>query len=565
MKHQVLGKLIGNTGDPHNLSMALNSPFGGRRGEFVRIRHQERREEPETDVLGRIVSVSRSNLLYNSGMGDGVNDLELMPGAKISGDSLFARVELIGYKDPASGQIKIPRRPMDPGAKVMTVDYHFLSEFYEFSEESSLHIGNLVGYDRGDNIVPVFLDVNNLVTEHLAVLAMTGAGKSYTVGRIIERLVAQFNGTVVVFDPHGEYGKALLDGRLQFAPEVEHEDPRDATAIPQIQKQITRLYENGAGVLVYTPQTASFRSKYAGKNTELALQFDHIEMDDIQEILPGLTEPQQRVLDVAIRYWRIIEPKEPRDINRLRFLLGDGLDELRNWDQLSQAEATALSSRSAAVASMKLARVLSEAQSFFTPALGSPTDIYSMIGRSGEQKGRLVIVDLQGLSDTAKQIIAAIVSSEVLKAASSKTAPTRPCFLVYEEGHSFAPAGQAAISHRIIKKIAGEGRKFGVGFGIVSQRPSKLDPDVTSQCNTLITMRLKNPDDQRFISKASDMVSKADIDELSSLSTGEALISGRSIPAPLLVKIGTKALVHGGQSPEVLHLWGRWNAELVEQ
>ena len=558
MKQQVLGKLIGNTGDPNSLSMSLNSSFAGRRGEFVRIRHQERRDEPETDVLGRIVSVNRSNLLFNSGMGDSVNDLELMPGAKISGDSLFARVELIGYKDPSNGQIKIPRRPMEPGAKVMTVDYQFLSAFYEFSEETSLHIGNLVGYERGDNIVPVYLDVNKLVTEHLAVLAMTGAGKSYTVGRIIERLVAQFNGTVVVFDPHGEYGKALLNGSLQFGSDTEIEDPRDQTAIPAIQKQITRLYEAGAGVLVYTPQTAAFRSKYAGKNTELALQFDHIEMDDIQEILPGLTEPQQRVLDVAIRYWRIVEPKEPRDINRLRFFLGDGLEELKNWDQLSQAEATALSSRSAAVASMKLSRVLNEAQSFYTPALGSPTDIYSMIGRAGEQKGRLVIVDLQGLSDTAKQIIAAIVSSEILKAASSKTAPIRPCFLVYEEGHSFAPAGGAAISHRVIKKIAGEGRKFGVGFAIVSQRPSKLDADVTSQCNTLITMRLKNPDDQRFIAKASDMVSQADINELPSLSTGEALICGRSIPAPLLVKVGNKALLHGGQSPEVIHLWGKW-------
>jgi DNA helicase HerA-like ATPase len=561
MKQQVLGKLVGNTGDPNNLSMSLNSSFAGRRGEFVRIRHQERREEPETDVLGRIVSVTRSNLLFNSGMGDAVNDLELMPGAKISGDSLFARVELIGYKDPSNGQIKIPRRPMEPGAKVMTVDYQFLSSFYEFSEQTSLHVGNLVGYEKGENIVPVYLDVNKLVTEHLAVLAMTGAGKSYTVGRIIERLVAQFNGTVVVFDPHGEYGKALLNGTLQFADQSEIEDPRDQTAIPEIQEQITRLYEAGAGILVYTPQAAAFRSKYAGKNTELALQFDHIEMDDIQEILPGLTEPQQRVLDVAIRYWKITEPSEPRDINRLRFLLGDGLDELKTWDQLSQAEATALSGRSAAVASMKLSRVLNEAQSFFTPALGNPTDIYSMIGRAGEKKGRLVIVDLQGLSDTAKQIIAAIVSSEVLKAASSKTAPTRPCFLVYEEGHSFAPAGGSAISHRVIKKIAGEGRKFGVGFGIVSQRPSKLDADVTSQCNTLITMRLKNPDDQRFIAKASDMVSQADINELSSLSTGEALICGRSIPAPLLVKIGTKALLHGGQSPEVLHLWGQWNGD----
>ncbi len=72
-------------------------------------------------------------------------------------------------------------------------------------------------------------------------------------------------------------------------------------------------------------------------------------------------------------------------------------------------------------------------------------------------------------------------------------------------------------------------------------------------------MRLKNPDDQRFILRVSDMFSKADVDELPGLSTGEALISGRSIPAPLLVKVGLKALVHGGESPEVIDMWGRFD------
>jgi hypothetical protein len=76
------------------------------------------------------------------------------------------------------------------------------------------------------------------------------------------------------------------------------------------------------------------------------------------------------------------------------------------------------------------------------------------------------------------------------------------------------PAAGESISRSIIKRIAGEGRKFGVGFAIISQRPSKLDPDVTSQCNTLITMRIKNPDDQRFIAKSTEQLSQADLDEL---------------------------------------------------
>lgn len=559
MKHQVLGTLVGNTGEPHNLHMVLNSSFSGRRGEFVRIRHQERQDEPVTHVLGRIVSIQRTNMLFNSGFGNSVSELELLPGAEVTGEHVYATIDLVGYKDAATNQIKIPRRPLDPGSKVETVDYQFLSDFYEFNEQNSLHIGNLVGYEHGENTVPVYLDVNKLVTEHMAILAMTGSGKSYTVGRIIERLVALNNGTVVVFDPHGEYGRALQGGNLQFGDHFDTEDERDSKALPEIKHMMEKLQASNAGIQIYTPQMDNFRQKYANKNKVLALQFDKFEMDDISEILPGLTEPQQRVLDVAIRYWRTVETVEPRDINKLRFFLGDGIEEVKNWDDLSSAEAQALNGRSAAVASMKLSRVLNEAQSFYSSELAGPTDIYEMIGRPSDKKGRLVVIDLQGLSDTAKQVICGLLSSEILRAASSKTDKTRPSFLVYEEGHNFAPAGGKAVSHRIIKKIAGEGRKFGVGFGIVSQRPSKLDADVTSQCNTLITMRLKNPDDQRFITKASDMVSKADLEELPSLSTGEALICGRSIPAPLLVKVGSKALVHGGESPEVLNVWGTFS------
>ena len=557
MKHKVLGKLVGNTGDAGQLTMVVQDSFSVRRGEFVRIMHQERSDEGVVPVLGRVTRIQRSHMLFNAGFGDGVTELELLPGATVTGENLFANLELVGYRDPATRQIKIPRRPLNPGAAVETVDFQFLSEFYEFTEHTSLHLGNLVGYERGDNTVPVFLDVNKLVTEHMAVLAMTGSGKSYTVGRIIERLVALNNGTVVVFDPHGEYGKALAKGQLNFSDGLaDVEDVRDREVLPKIRATLERLQQAGAGIQVYTPQNESFKHKYASKNTQLALQFDHFEMDDVAEILPGLTEPQQRVLDVAIRYWRTADKTEPRDINRLRHLLGDGIEELREWDDLSDAEAKALNGRSAAVASMKLSRVLNEAQSFYSAAMDAPTDIYKMVGRPSNRQGRLVVIDLQGLSDTAKQVICALISSEILRAASSKTDPLRPCFLVYEEGHNFAPAGGNAVSHRIIKKIAGEGRKFGVGFAIVSQRPSKLDADVTSQCNTLITMRLKNPDDQRFIAKASDMVSKADLDELPSLSTGEALVCGRSIPASLLVKVGGKALIHGGESPEVLRVWG---------
>ena len=70
-------------------------------------------------------------------------------------------------------------------------------------------------------------------------------------------------------------------------------------------------------------------------------------------------------------------------------------------------------------------------------------------------------------------------------------------------------------------------------------------------------MRIKNPDDQRFIQKTSDYFSAADLAELPSLSTGEALICGRAILAPIVVKIGYKALIHGGESPNVCNQWSQ--------
>jgi uncharacterized protein len=551
-----IGKLIGNTGKPHDLKVALRDSYAARRGEFVRVPHTEAAGEPTTDCLGRIVAISRTNILFSEALGEGVSEVNVLPGALVSGETLYGTIELIGFKDARTGEIRLPRRPLDPGAKVYGVNYDFLRRFYEFSEETSLHIGNLVGYEKGAGAVPIFLDVNTLATEHLAVLAMTGAGKSYTVGRIIERLVGLMNGTVVVFDTHGEYGRAFERGEMRLNPSANAtEDERDRVALPRIIDNLRRLQQRGGGIIILTPQSDAFDRKYANSNQRLALQFDHFDMDDIAEILPGIPEAQQRVLDVAIREWRR-EQEEPRDISVLLELLTTRLEDLRMTGDLSEAEQKALGSRSAGIAAMRLRRVINEAQSFYTAACGQPTDLRTLLGRRGEAVGRLVIVDLQGLSDDARQIIVALMSSEILQLAADTADSIRPVFLVYEEGHNFAPAHGDSISRNIIKRIASEGRKFGTGFAIISQRPSKLDPDVTSQCNTIVAMRIKNPDDQRFIAKSSDMFSQSDIDELPSLSTGEALICGRSIPAPLLVKIGTKALRHGGESPRILDEWG---------
>ena len=275
----------GNTGEPNKLTIALRTSFSARRGEFVRVAHQERESESQLDVLGRIVGLSRSNILFSPALGEGISEVELLPQSRLSGETVYATLELVGYKDPFTGEIRIPRCPLTPGTKVYGVDYAFLTSFYEFSEDTSIHLGNLVGYEKGENIVPVFLDANTLVTEHLAVLAMTGSGKSYTVGRVIERLVSQLNASVVVFDPHGEYGKAFRAWKLNFNDRLDKvEDPRDRQKLAEIQDALQQLQDRGGGIKVYTPQLRSFDEKYAGKNMRLALQLDHFDVDEFSGV-----------------------------------------------------------------------------------------------------------------------------------------------------------------------------------------------------------------------------------------------------------------------------------------
>jgi len=113
--------------------------------------------------------------------------------------------------------------------------------------------------------------------------------------------------------------------------------------------------------------------------------------------------------------------------------------------------------------------------------------------------------------------------------------------LVLEEGHNFAPgkaetaAEKAAVE--ITRQIAQEGRKFGVGLILISQRPGRLDETVLSMCNSFIVMRMVNPNDQRFVRNVIESLGEDDVRMLPDLDVGEALFSGQFISFPILAKI----------------------------
>jgi hypothetical protein len=116
-----------------------------------------------------------------------------------------------------------------------------------------------------------------------------------------------------------------------------------------------------------------------------------------------------------------------------------------------------------------------------------------------------------------------------------------PVLLVLEEGHTFAPgspgtnAEKAAVE--VTRQIAQEGRKFGVGMILISQRPGRLDETALSMCNSFIVMRMINPSDQQFVRKVIETLGADDARLLPDLDKGEAIFSGQFISFPVLVKV----------------------------
>ena len=133
-------------------------------------------------------------------------------------------------------------------------------------------------------------------------------------------------------------------------------------------------------------------------------------------------------------------------------------------------------------------------------------------------------------------------------------------FTLLEEAHRFAPAGASVVSTNVLKQILSEGRKFGVGIGLITQRPGKLDQDVLSQCMTQIIMRIVNPIDQQTVAQSVEGAGRAMLAELPALTKGQAIISGVGINTPVMCRIRPRLTVHGGETFDAPAEWLNWHS-----
>jgi DNA helicase HerA-like ATPase len=131
----------------------------------------------------------------------------------------------------------------------------------------------------------------------------------------------------------------------------------------------------------------------------------------------------------------------------------------------------------------------------------------------------------------------------------------QPLLIIVDEAHRFLPEGGDGSCHRILTRVAKEGRKYGVGLAVVTQRPSEIDVSVLSQCGTMIALRTTSPQDRTRVAAAFPDDLGGLVELLPSLRTGEGLFVGEAMFVPSRVRVRLTKASESGADPKATSLW----------
>jgi DNA helicase HerA-like ATPase len=155
--------------------------------------------------------------------------------------------------------------------------------------------------------------------------------------------------------------------------------------------------------------------------------------------------------------------------------------------------------------------------------------------------GRISIVYLGGYDHITQCSIAAITLDSLFDHRASLSGKIPPFMGIIEEAHTFIPSAREgtseAVSLPVVRRIITEGRKFGTGLVLISQRPSRVDETIISQCNSFLVLRLVNPRDQNYVQNIMENLSKSDARMLPGFGPGQGIVSGQVVRFPLPVSI----------------------------
>jgi DNA helicase HerA-like ATPase len=376
----------------------------------------------------------------------------------------------------SNGRTVRPYFAVSPGAIVRRANEETLAAFLKMDMKYGLHLGRLAYQNL--EFTP---SVNRLLSKHLAILAMSGAGKSYFVSVLLEELVnrtkEQGRLSVVVIDVHGEYTylKNLKPEELGLPSghfEIEH------IRGSHFQIPVQMLSAEALGSLV--------------------ADMSSIQVRDLRRVISDMK-------------------KTMKD----GYTLTDLVEHIREDTSISKNTREALAGW---LVNLDQTRIFGKA------AVPSVKNIV--------RPGKITLIDLSDfISLKKKQIVVSFLASELLYLRRREQIP--PFLLVLEEAHQFCPESrhELALPKSRIETIAREGRKFYALLCLISQRPVKLSTTVLSQCSNQAILRCTNPYDLDHIGRSSEGIDRSSLDAITTLEIGEALFVGETVSVPTFVKI----------------------------
>lgn len=518
-----IGTVVGNA-SPIEFTFILKS-FKSRVGDIVAVRMEVPDENYSGQCVvcawGRITLIDRFNPFFPfeaaqelSNEGISLRDTILSD----SRDQLQAVVKVLGATNENDHTNIFPLTyPIQPAADVFYPPAIAIKALLGagIPGDTPINIGTLIA--RND--VEVNISADRVASRHMAILAMTGGGKTVATRRILKELI-NIGYPILIIDPHGDY--------VGFWERREHFPNTDINLFfPHL-----RMTEQNSDIIEdlinkMTEGLTSPQRDYLGRllaNDEYRRRAG----DSVLGYLQILVQIAQHNVTTAVRRGRgndstesgtnTVDPAGASTMNAVRRTLA------QIEKKLSQMEQT----------NKKLRETMKHLKFAILPdPEGFPQGII--------RPHQVSILYLGGYDHLTQSTIVSILLENLFEHRASMSDKIPPFQTVIEEAHNFIPSGAEGRAETpslpTIRRVITEGRKFGTGLILVSQRPSRVDETVLSQCNSFLVLRLVNPKDQSFVRSVMENLDDTDARMLPGFGPGQGLVSGQSVRFPLLVKI----------------------------
>ncbi len=437
-----------------------------------------------------------------------------------------------------------------------------------YNTQSSIVVGN----QSASEGLEAQLDLDKLVSRHCAILGSTGSGKSNAVSIVLKAIAEKPlpSARVLMIDPHGEYASSLRGKCQVFRVGASAADGEEELCVPFWALPFRELMAIFPGNL--SDQNEDYiRGKVLSLKRASAIRIGGLRVESITADSPIPFSIAQLWFDLD--NFERTTFRADRITPETLVAAGDPATLTSNQYPIAGLGASApfLNQKTKGILGFldgMRSRILDQSYSFLFRPIGYAPDLNGLVPNDLPRLYStwfghgfpISILDLSAIPSEVMQTIAGCILKITYDAlywgqTTIVGGKLQPLLVVLDEAHTYLKAGDESISSRTVQAIAKEGRKYGVGLLLVTQRPSELDETVLSQCGSIIALRMTNSRDKGHVVSAMQDELREMADVLSGLRTGEAIVSGEAVRIPSRIKFFQSNSSTKSSDPVASKLW----------